>query len=182
MIKTPVMEGANRYQLLELLEPAPKEKTEQLAGIIDFTSPAGPSLLYVPVDQLTHVTRLLDKFGLRTIVLPDYVFISLVNQIHQLDARILNIEFAVESPLMNQAFDAITKEHLGKNDYAGLSNFLQQIKLPIRAIQFTDGRIRIKIYGSGLIIIEGDAEVVKERVSLFFHELSKFLWKVLAAL
>ena len=173
-------ETLNRYQILQ---PAglPAEQSTRLAGVIYIGGQAGPGLIFVTPEQIPALTAMLHQVGLRTVVIPDFVFVLLVAQCKQLGFEILDVEFALPSADLSFIYKPSVAHLIKSNDYLTLYNFLQHAKPPITAMQIQKNGLRVKLYGSGLIIIEGDAEDVRSRVKEFFQQLTEFLIRQLPA-
>jgi hypothetical protein len=173
-----LMTESHTYQLFTAPTALPAEAKDRVAGVIDL-GPTGPQVFYVSPDIVPLLGSIL-KFWPRPLVIPDYVTKYLIQQSQQLELSIEDIELGHEATSLKSSI----KQFLDQKSYQALSLLLSSIGAAVTGIQFFDRQqgIRIWIYGSGLVIIEGPTTIVHQRTQQTLEELIKFITAQLAAL
>lgn len=130
----------------------------------------GGSLLFVDPTQLYAVTSLLEKFGVRGIVLPDYVLTTLVRESGRYEFEVVDVEFTDGSSVRTLA-----KKFIRDRDTLGLSQLLEEVGEPVTAISLRDYQFTIKLHGSGLITLVSPKEIIESETYQILRRITDFL-------
>jgi hypothetical protein len=163
-----------QYQILGMSANPLGIEFNGLRGVISFYSGTGPGLIYVEPEQLYNTSSLLEQYGGRVVVFPDYVFIMLVRESKKLGFNIQDVEFTD-----NSRMGLIAKRFIEVGDNSGLLSFLEESGEPITAISLRDEQIEIKLYGSGLVTIQSSEDLSEDKIKQIFKRLDNLLVKSL---
>lgn len=162
-----------RYQILAPDFPLSSACLRELGGVL-YTGSVDdrPGLLYVEPDRIKAVTSTLKHSGVRALVIPDYVFSNLTRAARGLGLRVVDVEMSGSA-----ASRFVAKHLIEANDFYGLYNYLDEVreKGSITAICLAANQTRIKLHGSGLIVISGSGDIDEEEVIKITRDLTSFL-------
>jgi hypothetical protein len=137
----------------------------------------GGSLVFVAPTQLYAATSLLERFGVRGIVLPDYVLTVLVRESGRYEFEVADVEFSDSSSV-----GTLAKKFISDKDTLSLYQLLEEVGERVIAISLRYRQFRIKLHGSGLITLESPAEMADVEVRQILRRLTAFLAKYLGDL
>ncbi len=172
-----------RYLTLQPTVDIPADKQAGMGGGVFIPAGPGTGVLYMDPDELSSSSTLAE-FRPRTIVIPDYCFWKLIAQCAELEFDILGVDL-VPDPIVDSLYKPEVKRLIETGKTAGdnhqaLVRFLEEIRVPITSVEFRDEKLtdpqhRIRLHGSGLITIQGNAEAIEDGMQQFFERLTRFL-------
>lgn len=130
----------------------------------------GGSLVFVDPKQLYAATSLLERFGVRGIVLPDYVLTILARESNKYEFEVADVEFSDSSSV-----GTLAKKFISDKDTLSLYQLLEEVGERVIAISLRYHQFRIKLHGSGLITLESPVEMADGEVRQILQRLTDFL-------
>ncbi|HEX3558848.1 MAG TPA: hypothetical protein VHU19_06580 [Pyrinomonadaceae bacterium] len=116
-------------------------------------------LIYVEPKDLDRVTGELGIYGARGFVLADYLLTDLIYNGTKVGFSVVDVELA-----NNRMFRTLTRTLIGSGRWAELRELLEGAKEPITAVELEYEGFKLKLYGSGIISVNGPAREFEFRI------------------